>query len=90
MQPLSDVLTKRVAKQKLGIVVRATKDIDEVREGTCGQGASFRSCGRGNYVIVEWLIPQAEAPLPFTEFSQWDYKYSLTELPKPVVDPEVW
>jgi len=41
-------------------------------------------------VRVEWLIPQAEAPLLYTEFSRWDYEHTLTELPQPVVDPEVW
>ena len=58
-------------------------------KGTFGRVVSFRSCGRGNYVQVAWLIPQAEEPLPNTEFSTFDYELTLTELPKPVVDAEV-
>ena len=87
---MSDVFTKRAAQQKLGTVVRATKDLWAGTPGhTFGRVVGFRSCGRGQYVIVEWLISQAEGPLPYTEMSRWYYEHALTELPKPVVGLEV-
>jgi len=88
---MSDVFTKRAARRELGTVVRAQEDLWEGTPGHIfGRVVSFRSSDRWYYVRVEWLIPQAEAPLPYTEFSRWDYEHTLTELPQPVVDPEVW
>jgi hypothetical protein len=70
---MSDVFTKRAAQQKLGTIVRGKKDLWDGTPGHLfGRVVGFRSCGRGNYVKVEWLIPQSETPLPYTEFSRYE------------------
>ena len=86
---MSDVFTKRAAKQKLGTVVRAARDFCDAPTGTFGRVVGFRSCGRRNYVAVEWLIAHSETPLPITEFSRFKYEHTLIELPKPLADSEM-